>query len=50
MLSFTEILTASAADLVKFFYKINPDENDDFIQDDEYDDVQDVLGESDSYL
>ena len=31
MLSFTEILTASDADLVKFFYKINPDENDDFI-------------------
>ncbi|MFT5132964.1 MAG: hypothetical protein ACI9SC_001433 [Gammaproteobacteria bacterium] len=31
MISFTEILTASDADLVKIFYKINPDPNDDFI-------------------
>jgi hypothetical protein len=31
MPSFTEILTASDADLVKTFYKIDPDPNDDFI-------------------
>ncbi len=31
MISFTEMLTASDADLVKIFYKINPDANDDFI-------------------
>jgi hypothetical protein len=31
MLSFTELLTASDADLVKMFYKIEVNENDDFI-------------------
>ncbi len=31
MVSFTEILTASDAELVKIFYKINSDPNDDFI-------------------
>ena len=31
MLSFTELLTASDAELVKIFYKISVDENDDFI-------------------
>ena len=31
MLSFTELLTASDEDLVKIFYKITVDENDDFI-------------------
>lgn len=31
MLSFTELLTASDADLVKLFYKIEVNENDDFI-------------------
>jgi hypothetical protein len=31
MLSFTELLTATDSDLVKIFYKINLDENDDFI-------------------
>ncbi len=31
MLSFTELLTASDSDLVKTFYKISVDENDDFI-------------------
>lgn len=31
MASFTEILTASDSDLVKIFYKIEPDVNDDFI-------------------
>jgi hypothetical protein len=31
MLSFTELLTASDADLVKIFYKITVNENDDFI-------------------
>ena len=31
MLSFTELLTATDSDLVKIFYKITVDENDDFI-------------------